>query len=59
MDYSPAPAAVADEFESFSVTMEFQSLGLPVKGQLAALLRFSTPDISQVLYYTRRGIQAC
>jgi hypothetical protein len=33
---------------NFSVTLEVQFLNLPPKGQLAAMLRFSSPDVSQV-----------
>jgi hypothetical protein len=32
----------------FSVTLEMQILNLPPKGQLAAMLRFTSPDVSQV-----------
>jgi hypothetical protein len=34
--------------QNFSVSFEMQILNLPPKGQLAAMLRFSSPDISQV-----------
>mmetsp|Transcript_74196 Transcript_74196/g.197960 ORF Transcript_74196/g.197960 Transcript_74196/m.197960 type:complete len:3050 (-) Transcript_74196:601-9750(-) len=33
--------------ENFSVTVEFKIAGLPARGQLAALLRFSPPDMAQ------------
>ena len=36
----------------FSVTLEVQILNLPPKGQLAAMLRFSSPDVSQVKNHT-------
>ena len=36
--------------ENFSVTLEFQILSLPPKGQLMAMLRFSLPDLSQVIF---------
>ncbi len=40
----------------FAVTLELRLAGLPPRGQLAALLRFSPPDMAQVRERARFGV---